>query len=77
MYNVHFCANVKSEYGLYNYQAAGSKAQVIEGARIKSMQVPLLKYREWLVLFKQNGKTVFTRAIKEATIIQPLTTGGN
>lgn len=69
MYTVHFCANVKSEHGLYNYQAAGSKSQVIEGARIKSNQVPMLVYREWLVLFKQNNITQFTRSMKNGNII--------
>ena len=69
MYTVHFCSNIESDNGLYSYTAIGSKEQVIEGARIKSMQIPMLKYKEWIVLLKLDGKTVATRTIKEAKII--------
>lgn len=69
MFEVHFTANDESDYGLYNYTAIGSKQQVIEGARIKSMQIPMLKYKEWLVLIKKDGVIVATRAIKNAQIV--------
>ena len=68
MYEIHFCGSSYAEYGLYNYRAAGSVSQVIEGACIKSMQIPMLKYKEWLVLFKR-GDVVVSRAIAMGKII--------
>lgn len=69
MYEIHFCGSSGSEYGLYNYKAIGSKAQVIEEARIKSTQVPMLKHKEWNVVFKKDGEFEFCRTIKEAKVI--------
>ncbi len=69
MYTIEFCANNESDHGLYNYSAVGSLDQVISGALIKSVQIPLLQDKQWLVLIKQNGKIIATRAVKSGSII--------
>ena len=69
MYTINFCGNDKAEHGIYSYSAIGSLDQVIEGARIKSMQIPVLKYREWIVRITQGSKFVCCRTIKNAKII--------
>ena len=69
MFEIHYCDNNTSDIGVYIYKSCGSLSQVIEGARIKSMQIPVLKYHEWLVLFKQANKIVASRTIMEAKII--------
>ena len=55
MFDIHYYTNNTSEY---NYKSFGSLSQVIEGARVKSMQIPILKHKEWLVLFKQGSKII-------------------
>jgi hypothetical protein len=69
MFEVHFVGNNDAEHGLYNYTAAGSKSQVIEGARIKSFQVPMLKYKQWLVLIKQGDTIVASRVVENGEIL--------
>ena len=69
MYQVHFVASSEATHGLYNYTAIGSLSQVIEGARIKSFQVPMLKSKEWLVLFTQGRTTMASRTMQHGKII--------
>ena len=69
MYKIHFCSTSNSKYGIYNYNAIGSLEQIIEGARIKSLQRQELKYREWLVKITLDGKFICTRTIKNGAII--------
>jgi len=66
---VHFVGNSEDDQGLYSYSAIGSLPQLIEGARVKSMQVPMLKYKSWSVLFKQDGEIIASRAVKNGEII--------
>ena len=58
MYTVEFCANSESNYGIYSYNAVGSLDQIIEGARVKSMQRLELKYKQWLVRITQDNKFI-------------------
>ena len=69
MYTIHFCASNESNHGLYNYQTTGSLDQIIENARVKSLQIPMLKDKQWLVLIKQDHKTIANRAIFRGKII--------
>ena len=69
MHQVDFTANGTATHGLYNYQAIGSLDQLIEGARIKSMQVPMLKYHQWIVLFTKDNEFVASRTMMNGEII--------
>ena len=69
MYTVHYCGSSENTEGSYTYRAVGSIPQVLEGARIKSLQVPMLKYKEWIVLIKDARKIVASRAVYNGKLI--------
>lgn len=68
-YTVNFCANSESDYGIVSYHCIGSLDQIIEGARVKSMQNVLLKYQQWIVKISKNGEFVCNRTMKNGEII--------
>ena len=69
MYTVEFCSSSNIDFGIVSYQAVGSLDQIIEGARVKSMQHSNLRYKEWSVQIYQNGEFVCSRTIKNGNII--------
>ena len=69
MYHINFVANNTANHGLYNYHAIGSLDQLIEGARVKSGQVAMLRDKQWIVLFSKDNETIASRTMINGQII--------
>ena len=69
MYKINFCGNDSAAYGICEYKAIGSLDQIIDGARVKSMQQPELKYKQWLIRITLNGEFICSRTVKNGVII--------
>ena len=69
-YRVDYCSNDQANYGVYSFNAMGSIDQIIEGACVKSSQIPVLRHRQWLVkIFDSNDQFICYRTIKQGRII--------
>ena len=69
-YRVEYCPNDQSNYGIHSFRAIASIDQIIEEARVKSSQIPVLKHCQWLVkIFDSNDQFICSRTIKQGRII--------
>ena len=69
-YRVEYCPNDQTNYGVYSFRAIASIGQIIEGARVKSAQMPILQSKQWLIkIYDCNDQFICSRTIKQGRII--------